>query len=113
MIDADRNKASRRNFLKVATGITTTALGLSLMPRFAEAFSMPHVSSLNDPTAKAMNYVEDASTTKNALHKTGSACANCQLYMGPANGYGPCQLYPGKAVSSKGWCTSYTPKAAG
>ncbi|WP_284333261.1 high-potential iron-sulfur protein [Dyella flagellata] len=82
------------------------------MPRFAEAFSMPHVT-LNDPTAKAMNYVEDASTTSNTLHKVGSACANCQLYMGAASGYGPCQLYPGKAVSSKGWCTSYTPKAAG
>ncbi|GLQ94363.1 high-potential iron-sulfur protein [Dyella acidisoli] len=109
MLDADHKNFSRRHFLKAAASTTAAAFVISSVPRFAEAFSLPYVT-LSDPTAKAMNYVEDASQSSNAMHKSGNACANCQFYAGAATGYGPCQLYPGKAVSSKGWCTSYTAK---
>ncbi|GLQ89999.1 high-potential iron-sulfur protein [Dyella flagellata] len=111
MPDASQNNFSRRRFLKMATGTTAAAFVLGSMPRLAEAFGLQHLD-LTDPTAKAMNYVEDASKSSNALHKPGSACANCRFYAGDATGYGPCQLYPGKAVNSKGWCASYTPKNA-
>lgn len=111
MRDADQRNFSRRRFLKVAAGTGAAAFALSSLPRLAAAFGLPHVTP-SDPTAKAMNYVEDASKSSNSLHKPGSECANCRFYMGADSGYGPCQLYPGKAVSSKGWCASYTSKGA-
>jgi hypothetical protein len=55
--------------------------------------------------------VEDASKTTDPKHKAGDNCSNCQFYSGGATGRGPCQLFPGKSVNSKGWCVSHNPKA--
>ncbi|GLQ98696.1 high-potential iron-sulfur protein [Dyella mobilis] len=102
---------SRRRFLKLAAGTAAAAVVIGGLPRVARADDLPHLSDA-DPTAKALGYVEDASTTKDPKHKAGDACSNCQFYSGGATGFGPCQLFPGKAVSSKGWCISHTPKKA-
>ena len=100
---------SRRQFMKTAVVATAAVMaGGTMRKLFA---GEPHLTDA-DPTAKAMDYVEDATTSKNKLYKPGSVCANCQLYNGGTSGYGSCQLFPGKLVSAKGWCTSYTPKAA-
>lgn len=109
MAHQDKQNPSRRQFLKwsAAAAVTACVGGLSMVARAANA---PHLTDA-DPTAKAMDYVDDASTSKNALYKPGSACATCQFYSGPQAGYGPCQLFPGKVVSAKGWCTSFTKKA--
>jgi hypothetical protein len=102
---------SRRRFLKLAAGTAAAAVVVSGLPRIARADDLPHLSEA-DPTAKALGYVEDASTTKNPKHKAGDTCSSCQFYSGGATGFGPCQLFPGKAVSAKGWCISHTPKKA-
>jgi len=102
---------SRRRFLKLAAGTAAAAALVSGLPRVARADDLPHVSEA-DPTAKALGYVEDATKTTDAKHKAGDTCANCQFYTGAATGYGPCQLFPGKAVSAKGWCISHTAKQA-
>ncbi|HKT29066.1 high-potential iron-sulfur protein [Dyella sp.] len=102
---------SRRRFLKFAAGTAAAAVLVSGLPRVARADDLPHVSDA-DPTAKALGYVDDASTTKDPKHKAGDNCANCQFYSGAAAGYGPCQLFPGKAVAAKGWCISHTAKQA-
>jgi hypothetical protein len=102
---------SRRRFLKLAAGTAAAAVLVGGLPRIARADDLPHVSP-DDPTAKALGYVEDASTTKDPKHKAGDTCANCQFYSGGATGFGPCQLFPGKAVSAKGWCISHTAKQA-
>ncbi|HUB90378.1 MAG TPA: high-potential iron-sulfur protein [Dyella sp.] len=101
---------SRRRFLQLVTVTIGGACvgGLSMLVR---AGDLPHLTDA-DPTAKAMNYVEDASSSNNPLYRAGSTCANCQFYHGPDAGYGTCQLFPGKAVNAKGWCSSYTPKKA-
>ena len=101
---------SRRRFLKVAAGTTAAAVVLGGLPRFARAADLPPVTDA-DPTAKALDYVEDASTSKNAKHKPGDDCANCQFYTGGPTGRGPCQLFPGKSVNAKGWCVSHALKA--
>src|SRR5215469_7391419 len=93
---------SRRRFLKLAAGGTAAAVLVGGLPRLARADDLPHVSEI-DPTAKALGYVEDAATTKDAKHKAGDTCANCQFFTGGPTGFGPCQLFPGKAVSAKGW----------
>jgi hypothetical protein len=103
--------ASRRRFLKLATGAAAAVALISGLPRVARADDLPHVSEA-DPTAKALGYVEDASASKDPKHKAGDTCANCQFYSGGATGFGPCQLFPGKAVAAKGWCISHTAKQA-
>ncbi|HET7329213.1 high-potential iron-sulfur protein [Dyella sp.] len=102
---------SRRRFLKLAAGTAAAAALVSGLPRVARADDLPHVSEA-DPTAKALQYVEDASKATAKNYKPGDTCANCKFYSGAATGYGPCDLFPGKAVSAKGWCISHTTKQA-
>jgi hypothetical protein len=102
---------SRRRFLKLVAGSAAAAVVVGGLPRMARADDLPHLSEA-DPTAKALGYVEDATVTKDPKHKAGDMCSNCQFYSGGATGFGPCQLFPGKAVSAKGWCISHTLKKA-
>lgn len=98
----------RRRFLSIAakSAVLIPMAGLG-MARMAVAADLPHLS-LTDPTAKALDYVEVATQSKNAAYKSGQACDNCALYQGDRKAdWGPCAVFPGKDVSSKGWCTSY------
>ena len=106
----DKEIESRRRFLKVAAGTTAAAVVLGGLPRLARAADLPPLSP-TDPTAKALDYVEDASKSANPKHKAGDVCANCQFYSGGGSGRGPCQLFPGKSVNAKGWCVSHARKA--
>ena len=99
---------SRRQLLK------RVSLGVALAPiagaalRTARAADLPLVAA-DDPTAKALKYVTDASKATDA--KPGSKCENCELYQGAAGAaQGPCLLFPGKAVKASGWCVSWTAK---
>ena len=99
---------SRRRLLESVT------LGVALMPiaalplRIALAADLPLVTA-DDPTAKALKYVNDASESKDA--KPGSKCANCSKYQGAAgSAQGGCLLFPGKAVKATGWCSTWTAK---
>jgi hypothetical protein len=100
---------SRRRLLRQVT------VGMALMPlaaiplRAAVAADLPLVGA-DDPTAKALKYVTDASKAPDA--KPGSKCGNCSLYQGAAgSAQGGCLLFPGKGVKSMGWCASWTAKA--
>lgn len=101
---------SRRRLLKNA------AVSLALIPvvaaplRAAVAADAPLVAA-DDPTAKAVSYVEDATKSKTA--KPGSKCAGCALYQGAAgSAQGGCPIFPGKSVKASGWCSSWTAKPA-
>lgn len=93
--------------------IRQVALGTLLIPLAgtalkARAADLPLVTA-DDPTAKALKYTPDASKSSDA--KPGSKCATCQFYQGAANSaQGGCLLFPGKAVMSTGWCSSWTAK---
>lgn len=66
--------------------------------------------SLDDPTAKALKYTEDAGKAVGA--KPGSKCGTCALYKGAAgSAQGPCAIFPGKQVKAAGWCASWAAKA--
>ena len=79
-----------------------------------QAQSLPHLDP-NDPVAKALMYVEDAAKvdkTKAPNFKAGQTCANCvQLQAGSGN-WRPCNAFPGKLVSVKGWCSAWVAKPA-
>jgi hypothetical protein len=100
---------SRRRLLKRVT------LGMALIPIAAAplqalAADAPPLSE-DDPTAKALKYVSDASKATGA--KPGSKCGNCALYQGGAgSAQGGCLLFPGKSVKATGWCSSWAAKPA-
>jgi len=95
---------TRRHFLVVsAAGIGALPLAGLLHPEASRAADLPKLS-LEDPTAKALNYVEQSTTE-------GQQCNNCQFWQGGDVDWGPCPLFPGKSVSAQGWCKSWTKKA--
>jgi len=102
-------EARRRFLLKltVAAG-TLPLLGPAL--RTVRAADPPPLP-LDNPTAKALAYVEDAAQTKHPSFKPGSNCANCKFYQGPADApRAPCQLFAGFSVAGPGWCSAWAPK---
>ena len=64
-----------------------------------------------DPAAAALGYVEDAAQVdgrKFPTYRAGSACENCLQLQGKAGAdYRPCELFPGKLVAVKGWCSGW------
>lgn len=102
----------RRFFVGAGTAIGAAAI-ISALPRSARADDLPHLAT-TDATAQALNYTEDASKVDKAKAPTfvaGSDCANCNFYQGGSAQWGPCALFPGKAVHAKGWCAGYAKKA--
>lgn len=97
---------SRRRFLAMLAAGGTAALAL---PAAAQVAPLPET----DPTAQALGYKADASqvdVAKFPKHTPQQQCINCNFFQG-SSATGPCQLFPGKSVSAKGWCSAYAPKA--
>jgi hypothetical protein len=102
----ENNNEGRRRFLKVAAGGVAAAGLFGALPGLAAAQDLPHLSPA-DPTASALKYTEDGAKAVGKKDPK-DACFNCNFFQGKAAAaWGPCQLFPGKAVSSKGWCVSH------
>lgn len=98
----------RRQLLRLAAMATVAAPVASLLS-FRALADTPLISA-SDPTAVAVNYVEDVTKAKAA--KPGSKCANCALYQGAANSaQGACALFGGKQVRADGWCSAWAAKS--
>jgi len=111
--DARLQNPRRRDFFGIAGGAIGAAAIAGALPQLARADDLPHLTTA-DPTAQALGYTEDAAkvdAAKYPTHQAGQACANCNFYHGGASGYGPCDLFPGKAVNAKGWCSGYAKKS--
>lgn len=69
----------------------------------------------DEPQAKALAYVSDASSVDAEAQprfETGQACGNCALFMGAdGDDRGPCSIFPGRLVAATGWCSVYAQKA--
>lgn len=106
----DKPNSDRRRFMKLVGGATAAVAFLGALPRRAFA-ALPHLTQENNATAKALNYMDD-NTKAPAPHKAGQDCSNCMHYQGKAGDeYGPCVLFPGFDVHSKGWCSGYAVKS--
>ena len=106
------DQGRRRFFVGAGTAIGAAAL-VSVLPRQARADDLPHLTP-SDPTAQTLGYVEDATKADKAKFPTyaaGNDCANCNFFQGGSAAWGPCQLFPGKAVNAKGWCSAHAKKA--
>ena len=103
--------AERRRLLKIAAlGLAAAPFASSLLAGEAHAADLPMVDE-KDPTAAALGYFCDG--TKNPAHKQADAfCQNCMFFAANPDGKaGTCQLFQGKNVCAKGWCTSWSKQA--
>ena len=100
---------SRRGFVKGALGVVAAVpVAAVLRGRDALAQDLPKLTE-DDPQAQALSYVHDASKSETAGE--GQNCSSCQLYTGGDAEWGPCSIFPGKAVSAKGWCATWVQRA--
>jgi hypothetical protein len=108
--------SSRRRFIKLgAVSVAAVPLANLAFGRIAWSEELPHVEE-SDPQAQGLGYVHDASQvdkTRYTKYAEGQLCANCQLYMQPKEGqeWGPCAIFPGKAVNVNGWCSAWVARA--
>jgi hypothetical protein len=102
--------ADRREFLGACAG----AIAAGFAARESRAADLPHVAP-TDPTAAALGYVEDSAAVdaaKYPQHQADQKCLGCQQFTRQdGSAYGPCQIYPGKSVSERGWCGAYVARA--
>lgn len=107
----DNFSKSRRRVLKTSLVAVAGAAGLgsAVFPSRLRADDLPQVSE-DDPTAKALEYVHDASTSETRTD-SNAFCNNCLYYKGSkSDAWARCDLLPGKLVNGNGWCNVWTKK---
>ena len=101
---------SRRVFV-----MTVIAGGSALTATRVSAQAAAPTLSETDPQATALGYKADGSKVDKAKypqHAATQVCSGCNFYQGKATDpTAPCQLFAGKKVAAKGWCTAWAKKA--
>lgn len=106
---SQQNRYDRRRFIGT---VAVAAMIGAVVPRRSRAADQPHLEE-TDPTAQALGYHEDAAKTDAAkfpAHTAAQHCSNCNFFTAGSD-FGACQLFPGKAVNAKGWCSAYAAKS--
>ncbi len=106
------HKISRRALVK--SGLIAGALvpAIGLIGSNASA-ALPPLDP-NDPTAKGLAFVTDATKVNagaNPTYKPNQKCNNCAQYQGkPTDPVAGCNLFPGHSVPAGGWCKAWAQK---
>ena len=104
---------SRRSIVK--SGLIAGALlpTVGLISRTTAAAALPPLDP-NDPTAKALGFVNDATkvdTKTHATFKPDQKCGTCAQFQGkPSDATGGCTIFAGKSVPTGGWCQVWAQK---
>lgn len=104
---------TRRKLLK--TLAVALPAGAVVLNQEVQAEDLPKLDP-NDPTAKALVYVEDPanldkSNPAAARYDASQTCANCiQIQGEDGAAYRPCAIFPGKVVAAAGWCSVWAQK---
>lgn len=103
---------TRRALLK--TMAVALPASTAILQQDARAADLPRVDP-NDPTAKALLYVEDPadldkSNPAAARFEASQTCANCIQIQSDSGEYRPCAIFPGKVVAAAGWCSVWAIK---
>ena len=100
------SKIARRQFIQLS--VVAAAACLVRPGAEARAEDLPKLAE-DDAMAQAMKYTHDASTVDAASRANPApdqSCANCALVQGDETAaWRPCQIFPGKLVNNKGWCS--------
>ena len=100
---------SRRAFV-----MTVVAGGSALAASRVSAQAAAPVLTEADPQAVALGYKADATKVDKAKfpqHAAAQVCSGCNFFQGkPTDAMAPCQLFAGKQVSGKGWCSAWAKK---
>ena len=105
---------SRRKFVKLSA-ISASIPLLSQISGVTASSSMGKVP-LDDPTALALKYVEDANTAtrtdKMGVPGSEQNCGNCRFYKDSETPlWGGCALFQNRLVAKEGWCVGWVPDA--
>jgi len=105
------SKIARRQFIQLSA---VAAAGCLVRPGSeARARDLPHLTE-DDAMAQAMKYTHDSSTVDPASRANPAPdqmCSNCALIQGDEGAeWRPCQIFPGKLVNNKGWCSVWAPR---
>jgi len=110
-VSQSQHDKERRKVLKLAlSSVAVVPLSSLLMQTQAHAGDLPRVSE-DDPAAKGLGYVHDASKTSDPKHKPDQFCKNCNLIRGDSGEWRECAIFPGKVVNENGWCTAWVLKS--
>lgn len=110
-----QNTFSRRAIVKggLIAGALMPALGL--IGNTAGAAALPPLDP-NDPTAKALGFVPDATKVNaaaNPTYKPTQKCSTCAQFLGkPGDASGGCNIFAGHSVPAGGWCKTWAQKPA-
>ena len=102
-----QNKFSRRSIVKSGFIAGSLLPVVGLVSRNAAAAALPPLDP-NDPTAKALGFINDATKVDIKTHptfKTGQKCSTCAQFQGKAgDATAACTIFAGKSVPEGGWC---------
>jgi hypothetical protein len=108
-----QNRISRRAMVKSGLIVGTLIPALGLIGNTAEAAALPPLDP-NDPTAKALGFVTDASkvsASENPTYKPTQKCSTCAQFQGKAgDASAGCNIFAGHSVPAGGWCKVWAQK---
>jgi High potential iron-sulfur protein len=110
-----RFRPGRRQWLKLGSiAVVSVAVSRSGAALAQEKKGGKRVEE-SEQQAQALGYKHDATKVDKAKFPkfaSGQTCANCSLYKAKAtDAWGPCDIFGGREVNAKGWCSAWVKKA--
>ena len=106
---------SRRAILRLGLAASAMLPAAALFSITASGAGSLVALDPNDPTAKALGFVPDASKVNaaaNPTFKPTQKCASCAQFVGKStDANAGCNIFPGKSVPAGGWCKVWAAKA--
>jgi hypothetical protein len=110
-----QNKMTRRSIVKSGLIAGTLVPAFGLIGGTAGAAGLTPLDA-NDPTAKALGFVADASkvdASSNPTFKPAQKCSTCAQFLGKAGeATAGCNIFAGHTVPAGGWCKVWAAKPA-
>ena len=106
---------TRRSFVNSVLILGGSATAFELLSGPAKAADLTPLDP-NDPTAKSLGFVSDASkvnASTNPTFKAGQHCSRCAQYQGKeTDKMAGCNIFSGHTVPAGGWCQVWTKRPA-
>jgi hypothetical protein len=110
-----RYTLSRRDLMKHALAAGALVPALGLIGKESRAAALTPLDP-NDPAAKSLGFVTDASkvdASANSTFKPGQHCGTCMQYQGkPGDATAGCTIFAGHSVPANGWCKVWSQRSS-